>query len=1478
MNQQSLVSGGTIVIDCVIFDLQRGRPHGISRVWHRLLEQLAASPLAGDVVLLDRDGTAPKIPGIRNRIVAAYDRMHFESDSLWLERWCREERAAICISTYFTYAEVTPTFVMVHDMVPELTGQNLAQPEWRAKARALKNAAGYFAVSQSTINDFQRLEPHLAGRKAFLTPNAVGDELKPAKAVEVEAFRAAHNIRKPYFLLVGHRTHYKNAQLFFHALAALPERHHFEVVCVGGGDKLEEEFRKLVPDVACHVLRVSDAELSAAYSGAVALVYPSRYEGFGLPILEAQKCGCPVITCRNSSLPEVAGEAVVYVGESDPAAMAQALKDVQGPELRRKLIGEGQKNILRFSWESTGKLLTNAIESFRSMAASFPPRDAAPANTIRRLIFRLDEGDDTARRLAAQLRIISWQYEGFEYFHHDRVGAAEMAAAVLLNQMKPEQLPAMGQLGELDSLTALVIGLAAEIRKDWLLAWDIYTHSLTRPAGGILGFRLAVRLARVASAAGNQSMADSVRLKILPQFYVTLAATMDLAAEEKAVFDWSAASPDLIYPPEARRISKKASAPLVTAIVSTFKSERFMRGCLEDLEAQTIADRLEIIVVDSNSPQNERAIVEEFQKKYSNIVYIRTQERETVYGAWNRGARAARGKYLTNANTDDRHRADALEILARTLDENPDVSLTYGDCLVTSHENEMYDTGNPFGVYRWLDFNAKDLWEKGCFAGPQPMWRREVHEEYGYFDAQMVSAGDYEFWLRLAQTRKFLHVRDTLGLYLKSPTSVEHSNREVGGREVALSRSRYRDCIMGGKAPFRPNLPEPTAKVEIMTGGDQPVQALKPVSKTPPAVFQVGQLSEARALLGEKNFEAAWNATIMAIAQRPFHPVAILLLAEIALAAGDGKKARRLAQRVRDIAPAWQAAKQFLAQPLKGETDLSWLKLQPITSSSGSSRLTVCLIVKNEEKFLAQCLRSVRGLASQIVLVDTGSTDRTVEIAREFGAEIYSFAWCDDFAAARNAALEHAHGEWILMLDADEELPAAQHPKLLADMKNGNVVALRMPLVNVGQADEGRSFVPRLFRNISQAFYKGRIHEQIFGSLLVHAKEWGLKTGLGTAEILHHGYTKELVRDRNKIERNLKLLRAAIEEDPTDVNLLMNLGLELVRSEDMAEGIEKYRAAYEQMSAQPPTDVVPELREVLLTQFTSHLYKLRNYQEVVGVLTSPLARHGGLTASLHFALGLAHFELKQFCEAADQMRQCLSTRKQVCLTPINTDVNTAAPQHCLALCLVKLGDNAAAEKAFAAAVAENGKVEAAKQDYAQFLCNNDRPVDALNQLHGVAIINPRNIAAWRLGGEIALSRTEFLEFALEWTTEAFKALPENPVIAAQYAEALMLNNKPAEAAKLWEPICRSEPEARTLAALILSEIAAGLTPHAPNPGTDEQSASRAFVEWYQKLIAVRAKLLIEAVNGRLDPLAQVLPSAAEMLRNALSEASAPVEA
>jgi glycosyltransferase involved in cell wall biosynthesis len=138
---------------------------------------------------------------------------------------------------------------------------------------------------------------------------------------------------------------------------------------------------------------------------------------------------------------------------------------------------------------------------------------------------------------------------------------------------------------------------------------------------------------------------------------------------------------------------------------------------LEDLLAQTIADRLEIIVIDSASPENEGRIVREFQQHHGNVKYIRTPERETIYAAWNRGIKIARGKYITNANTDDRHRRDAFEQMAAVLDAQPDVALVYADVIKTATANETFEHCTPTGMFPGATGTGGRFWKR-LFYGP----------------------------------------------------------------------------------------------------------------------------------------------------------------------------------------------------------------------------------------------------------------------------------------------------------------------------------------------------------------------------------------------------------------------------------------------------------------------------------------------------------------------------------------------------------------------------------------------------------------------------------------------------------------------------------------------------------------------------------------------------------------------------------------
>lgn len=233
-----------------------------------------------------------------------------------------------------------------------------------------------------------------------------------------------------------------------------------------------------------------------------------------------------------------------------------------------------------------------------------------------------------------------------------------------------------------------------------------------------------------------------------------------------------------------------AKTPVVTAMVSTYNSEDLIEGCLRDLERQTLASDLEIIVIDSGSLQNEGTIVRELQGEYGNIVYERT-ERETLYGAWNRAARMASGRYVINANTDDRHRPESFELLATALDDDRSIDLVYGDWLTTGRPNETFlqNSGNPLMTIRYPEY-FEPLCMLHFMLSPAPMWRKGVLDDVGPFDETLRSAGDLEWNIRFALQRKAGHLPVVLGLFRWSQEST--SQGEAAQTEPAEVFGRYR--------------------------------------------------------------------------------------------------------------------------------------------------------------------------------------------------------------------------------------------------------------------------------------------------------------------------------------------------------------------------------------------------------------------------------------------------------------------------------------------------------------------------------------------------------------------------------------------------------------------------------------------------------------------------------------------------------------
>lgn len=336
-----------VVVDGVFF---QEFSTGISRVWQSLLQVWAANGFAERVLLLDRDHTAPPIAGVKRRTVPRHSYDRLEEDRAMLQRVCDEENATVFASTYYTSPLETPSVMMVYDMIPEVGGADLGEPMWREKAHCLRRASRLVAISRNTASDLCDFYPEIRPQTVTVAHCGVSLLFRPADTAEIRAFRRQHRITRPYFLLVGGRKGYKNAETFLRAFARLPDRERFAVVCVGGNADPEAELRELRAGSERFMLQLDDPELRLAYCGAIALAYPSIYEGFGMPVAEAMACGCPVITSPNASLPEVAGDAAIYVGSMDHIGMTRALEDVQKTEVRSRLIAQGLERSKRFTW------------------------------------------------------------------------------------------------------------------------------------------------------------------------------------------------------------------------------------------------------------------------------------------------------------------------------------------------------------------------------------------------------------------------------------------------------------------------------------------------------------------------------------------------------------------------------------------------------------------------------------------------------------------------------------------------------------------------------------------------------------------------------------------------------------------------------------------------------------------------------------------------------------------------------------------------------------------------------------------------------------------------------------------------------------------------------------------------------------------------------------------------------------------------
>lgn len=251
--------------------------------------------------------------------------------------------------------------------------------------------------------------------------------------------------------------------------------------------------------------------------------------------------------------------------------------------------------------------------------------------------------------------------------------------------------------------------------------------------------------------------------------------------------------------------------------------------------------------------------------------------------------------------------------------------------------------------------------------------------------------------------------------------------------------------------------------------------------------------------------------------------------------------------------------------------------------------ISLCVIARNEEHCLARCLCSVQKLVDEIIVVDTGSTDNTVTIAANYGANVFTFEWIDDFAAARNYAINKATGNWILVLDADEALSPLSREELHNFIEHSPAEGYYFRICSY--LDQGSSevedYVVRLFRNAPQYRFAGAIHEQIAGSIQRSAPDSGLAFAPFTIE--HYGYSQKEIEEKHKFVRNTTIIQKALAKSPKDPFLHYSLGIEYLQNKNFRQAGEVLEQAITLLHGDE--GYIPQLLQALL------LVKLRQPKE-----------------------------------------------------------------------------------------------------------------------------------------------------------------------------------------------------------------------------------------------------------------------------------------
>lgn len=355
-------------------NMTTGAPSGVERYISELVRAFAALPGDDEFVLFTDSEAWPVSPRLRRVHLLPMGRLQrIRCDRGGLARIARPERLDVlhCPKSAVPAGLDFPAVATVHDVIflkyPDF------YPFWwrwywvRSLRKSMERAAAAVCVSETTARDLEALVPAARG-KAVAVPSGIDGRFGAITDEAAASVRRRLGVEGPYFLSVGNLTARKNVPVLLEAFEEVRRRHPLALVIAGAPDYGARGIMPLIERQTAvkHLGHVGDEPLAALYRGAVALVYPSQYEGFGLPALEAMSCGCPVIASTGGALPETVGDAGLLVEPGSAPALAAAMtRLLTEPGLREILVGKGRARAAAFTWRRTAERM---MEVFRKVA------------------------------------------------------------------------------------------------------------------------------------------------------------------------------------------------------------------------------------------------------------------------------------------------------------------------------------------------------------------------------------------------------------------------------------------------------------------------------------------------------------------------------------------------------------------------------------------------------------------------------------------------------------------------------------------------------------------------------------------------------------------------------------------------------------------------------------------------------------------------------------------------------------------------------------------------------------------------------------------------------------------------------------------------------------------------------------------------------------------------------------------------------